>query len=67
VKYKKLKGEKQMEEIIEISLEEYRELVTVSVRVDCLRRMLAAGGYVSTSDMMAVLGIEKEQGENEAV
>lgn len=55
-------------ELIEISLEEYTELVIISARVDCLRRMLSEGGYVSTSDMMAVLGIErKEQGENEAI
>ena len=48
---------------VTIDLEWYTQLVDVYARCCAVERMVQAGGYVSTGDIVAVLGIEKE-GEN---
>lgn len=47
-----------MENTITISIDEYKELIAKAERIATIERMTAQG-YVSTDDMMAVLGIEK--------
>ena len=48
-----------------IDLEWYTQLVDVYARCCAVERMMQAGGYVSTGDIVAVLGLEvKKEGEN---
>ena len=59
-----------MEEImIAIPLEEYRKVLRDSERINIVERMVNKGGYISTGDILAVLGIEekKKENKNEAV
>lgn len=51
---------------ITIDIAWYTELVDVYSRVCAVERMIQQGGYISTDDVQAVLGIVKEN-ENETV
>jgi hypothetical protein len=55
--------------MITIPLDEYRALVRVSEKIDIVERMVNKGGYVSTGDIMTVLGIKEKikENNNEAV
>lgn len=48
------------EKTVEITVAEYHELLKVSERVECLRRLVEKGGYVSSGDMIAVLDLSPE-------
>ena len=48
-----------MEHTIIISVAEYRELTAKAERIAAVERMVATGNYISTGEVMAVLGIGK--------
>ena len=52
---------------VEISVEEYRTLLRKAEKVAAVERLYNRAQYVSTGDIVAILNIEKECGENEAV
>lgn len=45
---------------VEISVECFVELVKKAERVDTLKRLAAADQYLTVSDILAVLGIERK-------
>lgn len=51
---------------VTIGLDWYTTLVDTYAKVCAVERMIQQGGYVSTGDIQAILGIEKEN-ENETV
>lgn len=55
-----------IEEKVTIDLDWYTTLVDTYSRVCAVERMIQQGGYISTGDIQAVLGIVKEN-ENETV
>lgn len=48
---------------ITISVYEYTRLLIAAERIAVCERMCEQGGYVSTGDLKAVLGIEDKKGE----
>lgn len=46
---------------IEISREEYNDLVRDSERVAAMERFLTAHEYISREDIIAILGIERKE------
>lgn len=54
------------DEKVMINIDWYTTLVDTYARVCAVDRMIQQGGYVSTGDIQAILGIAKENG-NETV
>ena len=48
-----------MEHQIIITVEEYRELVAKAERIAAVGRMIGSSEYISTGDIIAVLGIQE--------
>ena len=44
--------------VVEVPKSEYEKLVQKAERVDVVERLVAANEYVSTKDIVAILGIE---------
>lgn len=45
---------------VEISLDRYDDLVRASEKIEVIKRMVSASEYISTADILMILGIEKD-------